>query len=99
MVERRKKPRNRAEAHPLAGKARLRVEPAAEVDHSKQRLTINLDAALIERVRNAVYWTPGLTLSGLAEQAIADAIEELERERGDEFPRRRENLRVGRPPK
>ena len=32
---------------------------------TKERLTVNLPPELIERARNAVYWTPGLTLAGL----------------------------------
>ena len=35
----------------------------------KDRLTVHLPVDLIEGVKNAVYWTPGLTLARLAEDA------------------------------
>jgi len=40
----------------------------------KERLTVHLPVGLIDRMRNAVYWTPGLTLAGLAEDAIDDIL-------------------------
>ena len=39
--------------------------PAAPV--SKERLTVHLPVELIDGVKNAVYWTPGLTLARLAD--------------------------------
>lgn len=63
----------------------------------KSRLTINLSVALIERVKNAVYWTPGLTMSSLTEKALLSSVNKLEKDRGEAFPTRREELRPGRP--
>lgn len=63
----------------------------------KERLTVHLPVELIERVKNAVYWTPGLTLAGLAEEALTTAVERLERERGEPFPPRKSELKGGRP--
>ncbi len=63
----------------------------------KSRLTINLSVDLIERVKNAVYWTPGLTMSSLTERALIHAVNVYEKDRGDVFPTRREELRPGRP--
>jgi hypothetical protein len=63
----------------------------------KERLTVHLPVELIERIKNAVYWTPGLTLAGLAEEAFTAAVERLERERGGPFPPRRAELKGGRP--
>ncbi len=65
---------------------------------TKQRITIHISSAVIDRVKNAVYWEPGLTLAGFAEEALAQALENLEAERGAPFPQRREHrLRGGRP--
>ena len=69
--------------------------PAPKVD--KDRLTVHLPVELIERVKNAVYWTPGLTLASLAEDALRQALAELEAARGAPFPPRERQLSVGRP--
>jgi len=61
----------------------------------KQRLTIQISANIIERIKNAVYWTPGLTLTALTEQALEKAIDKLEENRP--FPQRTQELRSGRP--
>jgi hypothetical protein len=66
---------------------------------AKQRLTIHLPVELIERVKNAVYWTPGLTLAGLAEEALRTAVDELEAGRGEAYARRASELKGGRPMK
>jgi hypothetical protein len=63
----------------------------------KERLTVHLTPDLIDRVKNAVYWTPGLTLAGLAQQAFSQVLAEIESERGEPFPPRREELKGGRP--
>ena len=82
-------------------KAQERQQPQAPTTSSKekQRLTVHLTVNLIERAKNAVWWTPGLTLAGLAEQALIDAVDAMEQERGEPFLPRREELKGGRPMK
>ncbi|MGI2298250.1 hypothetical protein ACRRVB_00215 [Candidatus Cardinium hertigii] len=63
----------------------------------KQRITVQISQYVIERLKNAVYWTPGLTLASLAEEAFSKAIDTLENEREAPFPSRREELKTGRP--
>ncbi|MBV9455127.1 MAG: hypothetical protein JOZ19_13580 [Rubrobacter sp.] len=63
----------------------------------KERLTVHMPVELIDRVKNIVYWTPGLTLARLAEEALTKEVEKREKERGEPFPRRTEELRGGRP--
>ena len=67
----------------------------------KTRATVYLSTDLIERVKNAVWWTPGLTVAGLAERALERAVADLEgcRKDGVPFPRRRSELKPGRPRK
>lgn len=36
----------------------------------KQRITVQISEDVIERIKNAVYWTPGLTLASLAERSL-----------------------------
>jgi hypothetical protein len=88
MVERRKK--KRPGSHPLEASSRLRA---------RERLTVQLTPGLLDRLRNAVYWTPGSTLAGIVEACISRAIDDMEAARGHPFPQRKEPLRVGRPPK
>jgi hypothetical protein len=86
---------------------RVKVESAeAEPERSaratkvvKERLTVHLPIALIERMRNAVYWTPGMTLASLAEDAIQHAVDRLEKTRGKPFDPRKGRVRPGRPPR
>lgn len=66
---------------------------------SKERLTIHLSQELINRIRNVVYWTPGLTLADLGEDAFTRAVAEREKKRGGAFPQRKEELKGGRPVK
>lgn len=64
---------------------------------TKQRITVQISEEVIERLKNAVYWTPGLTLAALAEEALAKAVDELEKEREAPFSKRKEELKTGRP--
>lgn len=76
-----------------------RSEPLSEpepVKAARERVTIALPADLLERARNAVYWTPGATLAGLVEDAVAEAMDQLEQEHGSPFKARSANLKPGR---
>jgi len=63
----------------------------------KQRITVQISAEVIERVKNAVYWTPGLTLAKLAEDALTAYVNVMERNKGHAFIPRKEELTCGRP--
>jgi hypothetical protein len=71
--------------------------PEARSAPATERFTTSLAATLVERLRTAVFHTPGLTLSGLAAEALEREIERLEAERGEPFPAGRGRLRTGRP--
>ena len=76
-----------------------RSEPLPEPEPARaprERVTIALPADLMERARNAVYWTPGATLAALVEDAVADAMDRLEREKGGAYRPRSSNLKPGR---
>ena len=60
-------------------------------------LSIRVPRALAERVRDAVYWTPGATLVRLGEAALTREVERLERQHGGRFrPRQQRELKRGR---
>ncbi len=48
-------------------------------------------------MRDAVDWTPGLTLVDLAEEALRETLERLQSQRGGAYPRRPKALKRGRP--
>jgi len=89
-------------APPRSPEPRGTSRPAALAEPArvaKERLTVHLPVDLIDRVKNAVYWTPGLTLAGLAEDALRRAVDRLEKDRGEPYPHRRSELKGGRPMK
>lgn len=66
---------------------------------SARKLSTELPEDLQERLRNAVYWSRGLTLQGVIRSAIAAEVERLEKENGGPFPPRSGSLPPGRPMK
>lgn len=63
----------------------------------KQRVTIHLSVDLIDKVKNAVYWEPGLTLTEFAQQALTKELKRWEKEWGEQYPQRKAQLKGGRP--
>jgi hypothetical protein len=63
----------------------------------KQRVTITLPVALLERLRNAVYWTGHGPLARLIADALDDAVTHMEQSNGQAFPQRLAPLKRGRP--
>ena len=61
------------------------------------RLTVNLPSHLVEQMRDAVYWTPGLTLAWMIARAVRASLADLETIHQGPFPRRLKPLRAGRP--
>ena len=70
---------------------------SAAASHKKEKLTVHLTHDLIERVKNAAYWNPRLTIAAIAEQGIIQVIEQIEQENGGPYPPREAELKGGRP--
>jgi hypothetical protein len=66
---------------------------------NKTRITFYISQDMVEKAKNAAYWTPGMTLSSLAEQALDLKISDMEKGRQGPFPRRENELAKGRPAK
>lgn len=83
----------------LTAVAATKIEKKDEpVSTLKQRVTIHISVDLIDRVKNAVYWEPGLTLTEFAERAFDRELKKWEKEWGEEYPQRKEyQLKGGRP--
>ena len=63
----------------------------------KEKITVHLTHDLIERLKNAAYWNPELTIAGIAELGVAIAIDQVEKENGGPYPPRKRELKGGRP--
>ena len=90
-------PAVRAPRQPRVVNTDRRAEAATEAKSGRQKLTVHLPADLADRVKNAAYWNPRLTIAGIAEQGIKSAIERYERENGGRYPPREGELVGGRP--
>ena len=89
----------------LAAKTTKKAATNSEIDETdatsglkKQRITIHLPIETIEKIKNVVFWEPGFTLTAFAQEAFERAVQELEKERGEPYPERKErSLKGGRP--
>jgi hypothetical protein len=61
------------------------------------RLTVSLPSDLVDRLRDAVYWSPDLKLAWLVAQSLRASLSDLETSRQGPFPKRMMALRSGRP--
>ncbi len=96
FVPKPKKPMKVSENRDTPRKEPVEPKPIPP-ERKKQKLTIHLDGELADRVKNAAYWCPRLTIAGIAEVGIRTAIEKLEREHGSRYPAREGDLIGGRP--
>ena len=69
----------------------------AEPVEGRQKLTVHLDADVVNRVKNAAYWNPRLTIARIAERGIRLALKEVEKDHGGAYPQREGDLVGGRP--
>lgn len=78
-----------------------RVKPQAEPARAtKERVTFQLPTDLIEKARDVVFFSPGLTMASLMEDALLAQLERVEKKRGEPFPSRAgAALKTGRPVK
>jgi hypothetical protein len=91
VTQSRREPFPDAEIRPVTGDRPASSHPQT------QRMTVCLPTPLIERLRNAVYWTEDRTLARVIADAIEDAVTELEHSNGGAFPTRLAPLKAGRP--
>jgi hypothetical protein len=74
-----------------------RQAPLPQVSRTRQKLTVHLDEDLVNRVKNAAYWNPRLTIARIAERGLQLAIREVEKENGGRYRPRESELVGGRP--
>lgn len=75
-------------------------EPKASISKQspkRAKITVVVDGELVERIKNAAYWNPALTVASVTEMGIRLAMERIEKDHGGPYPTRTTNLRPGRP--
>ncbi len=85
---------------PTPGRGRRAPAPPAPLPpaaRTRHKLTVHLDGDLVNRVKNAAYWNPRLTIARIAERGIRKALDEVERENGGPYQQRETELIGGRP--
>lgn len=82
-----------------AKKAKQQQEEYQAQAVEKERLTVYLTKELVEKVKNIVYWTPGLTLGAFAHEALEREVAKREQKNGGTFAPRQSRLKAGRPMK
>jgi uncharacterized protein (DUF4415 family) len=87
----------KTDAHAASYEMAKHAPQAAPQGPKKQRVTIHIDVDLIDRVKNAVYWEPGLTLTDFAQTAFEKQLKKMETAWGDVYPKRKHQLKGGRP--
>jgi hypothetical protein len=60
-------------------------------------MTVSLPIDLLERMRDAAYWTSGTTMAGLISSALEELLHNLESRNGRPFSPRLQDLKPGRP--
>jgi hypothetical protein len=71
--------------------------PAAEDKEPVDRITVSLQASVVERARTCVFWSPGETMATLVAAALETEVTRREKQRGEPFPPRKGRIRTGRP--
>ena len=71
--------------------------PQESIRLKRVRISAEISGDVANRIKNAVYWTPGMTMAGFIEESLGKAIKDLEEEKGEEFPQRERRLVGGRP--
>jgi hypothetical protein len=61
------------------------------------RLSTEIGAQVLDRAKDAVFWTPGQTLAAFVEEALSREVARRTDERGEPFPRRTSPLPPGHP--
>ena len=77
--------------------AKKKTSVVTEAAGNRVRLAVAIPPDLLERAKNCVFYTPGLTLAALTEIALVAQLDKLERKYGGPYPVRTAGLRVGRP--
>ena len=59
----------------------------------KTKVSFNIDSTILDRFKNAMYWTPGYTMSGVVEGCMQNIVEQLEEANKQQFLPRMGDMR------
>jgi len=62
---------------------------------NRERITFHLPVELIDKLRNASYWSPGLAMAEIVERSVTEGLDQMEKKMGKPFPPRQGQLKVG----
>lgn len=79
-----------------ASRSDVKVTERKEDGAKLQRVTADVPEEIAEAARNAVYFTPGMTLRDFLASALQREVQRMEKERGEPFPQRGGGLKKGR---
>jgi hypothetical protein len=66
-----------------------------EMHAMKAKISFTIDSDILERFKNAMYWTPGYTMSGVLQECMRNIVDQLEEDNKQQFLPRMGNLRRG----
>lgn len=73
------------------------AEHPADAPRRRLRLSTEIDAEVLDAAKDAVFWTPGMTLASFVTEALSRQIQQLTDDRGEPYPPRTSALPPGRP--
>ena len=62
--------------------------------NAKELFSVRISSEVLQAAKRVAYWTPGMTLGGLVEEAIRREVARLEKAHGKPFPEM--NGKIGR---
>lgn len=71
-------------------------KPEKVLAKEKARMTVQISQNTIERLKDAVYWER-FTVAQFVEDALEAALQKIEKRRGKSYPKRKSELKPGRP--
>lgn len=82
---------NPARAYIGSADQKRKEEPARDKIH------VSIDSELANRLRNATFYTPEMTMYQIVEEGLESVLARMEEQRGGPFPQRPSELKGGRP--
>jgi hypothetical protein len=90
-AEKSEKPTPAAEPSPAST-----TKPAEDAEPPKEKISVMLPAAMVERLKDAAFWER-MTVASIVERGLIPVLANLERKNGGAYEKRNRELKPGRP--